>query len=159
MARDVSLSVGMTETLAVSLVGVLSVCNGLSRIVTGFLYDTIGRKRTMLIANGVAILAPVVMLLSVWRGNAPLLIVGLILVGLCYGSCPPIVSGVAGSFFGTKHFALNFSIYNSQLIPASFAATLAGVIVRQTGSYAPFFIILIGFTLVALVLNLSLKRA
>ncbi|GHU64286.1 MFS transporter [Clostridia bacterium] len=158
LAMDVSLSVGVTQALAVSLVGVLSVCNGLSRILFGFLYDTIGRKRTMLIAGAIAILASAIMLVSVWLGVWPLLIAGFVLVGLAYGSCPPIASGVAGSFFGTKNFALNFSVYNTQLFPASFAATIAGVILRSTGSYVPFFIMLVVFTLIALVLNLSLKK-
>ena len=50
-AKDLAISVGSTESLAVTLVGVLSVCNGLGRIFTGAVFDTIGRRKTMLLAN------------------------------------------------------------------------------------------------------------
>ena len=39
---------------------------------------------------------------------------------------PPISSAFVSVFYGTKHFAMNFSIANTMLIPTSFTATLAG---------------------------------
>ena len=43
-AKDLALSVNAPEALAVSLVGVLSVCNGLGRILTGAVFDALGRR-------------------------------------------------------------------------------------------------------------------
>ena len=48
------------------------------------------------------------------------------LAGLSYGCSPPISSAFVSVFYGTKHFAMNFSIANTMLIPTSFTATLAG---------------------------------
>ena len=50
-ARDLSISVGAEAGLATTLVGVLSVCNGLGRIATGAVFDKLGRRKTMLLAN------------------------------------------------------------------------------------------------------------
>ncbi|HCF50265.1 MAG TPA: MFS transporter, partial [Syntrophomonas sp.] len=38
-AKDISLSVGAAAALATTLVGVLSICNGLGRILSGALFD------------------------------------------------------------------------------------------------------------------------
>ena len=43
-ARKLSISVGAAEDLASTLVGVLSVCNGLGRIATGAIFDKLGRR-------------------------------------------------------------------------------------------------------------------
>lgn len=50
-ARDLALSVGAPAALATSLVGALSICNGLGRMATGAAFDALGRRKTMLIAN------------------------------------------------------------------------------------------------------------
>ena len=64
-ARDLALTVGAQAALATTLVGVLSMCNGLGRIVVGALFDRLGRKRTMLLANILTILAAGVTLIAV----------------------------------------------------------------------------------------------
>ena len=50
-ARDLVLSVGARPALATTLVGVLAVFNGVGRILTGALYDNLGRRLTMLASN------------------------------------------------------------------------------------------------------------
>lgn len=64
-ARDLALSVGASAATATVLVGVLSVCNGLGRVITGALFDAAGRRATMLAANLLSILAAAVTLLAV----------------------------------------------------------------------------------------------
>ena len=91
-AKDLALSVRAPESLAVSLVGVLSVCNGLGRILTGALFDAIGRRKTMLYANGLTICAAAVTLLAVSIGSLPLCIVGLCLGNASqYPRGPPLL--------------------------------------------------------------------
>lgn len=156
--KDVALSVGTAESLAVLLVGGLSVSNGLSRIITGYLFDTIGRKKTMFIANLIAVLAVLFMLGAVVLGSVALVVIGMLAVGFSYGSMPTIASGYVSKMYGAKHFATNFSIANTQLLIASFSSTLSGVILRSSGSYRPIFLIFLGFTLLALLLTLLLSR-
>ena len=157
-AKDLSLSVGANAALATTLVGVLSVCNGLGRILTGALFDLLGRRRTMLLANVTAILAAAVTLLSVLAASVPLCVIGLCVTGLSYGACPTISSAFTSAFYGTKHFPVNFSIMNFNLMGASFMATAASVLLGSTGGYVAPFLLLLVLALAALVLNLSVRR-
>ena len=157
-ARDLALSVGAEAALATTLVGVLSVCNGLGRIFTGALFDAIGRRATMLAANILTIAAAGVTLVAVVLGSLPLCIVGLCLVGMSYGSCPTVSSAFVSAFYGAKHFPTNFSIMNFNLIGSSLMATACGSLLTSTGGYMAPFAVLLGLSVGALVLNLLIKK-
>lgn len=86
-ARDLALSVGAPAALATSLVGALSVCNGLGRMATGAAFDALGRRKTMLIANCLTICAAGAILIAMLTGTLALCVLGLCLTGLSYGSC------------------------------------------------------------------------
>ena len=157
-ARDLALSVGAKVALATTLVGVLAVCNGLGRILTGTMFDLLGRRKTMLIAMILTIVAAGTTLLSVVTGSLPLCIVGLCLTGLSYGSCPTMVTSFVLAFYGQKHFATNFSIMNCNLICASFMATACSSLTSAFGGYTAPFVLLLTLAVVALILNLSIKK-
>ena len=157
-ARDLSISVGAEAGLATTLVGVLSVCNGLGRIATGAVFDKLGRRKTMLLANVVAIAAAAVTLLSVFTGSVPLCVAGLCVTGFSYGSCPTISSAFVAAFYGSKHFAMNFSIMNFNLMCASLLATVSSILLTNSGGYVAPFVLLLALSGVALVLNFSVKR-
>ena len=157
-ARDLSISVGAEAGLATTLVGVLSVCNGLGRIATGAIFDKLGRRKTLLLANIVAIAAAGVTLLSVFTGSVPLCVAGLCVTGFSYGSCPTISSAFVSAFYGTKHFSMNFSIMNFNLMGASLLATVSSMLLTSAGTYVAPFALLLALSAVALVLNLSIKK-
>lgn len=157
-ARDLAISVDATASLATTLVGVLSVCNGLGRVITGAVYDAYGRKITMVGANIIAIFAAGLILAAVNIHSLPLCIVGLCLTGLSYGSAPTVSSAFASSFYGRKYFATNYSIINFALMAASFIATACSGLLVSSGSYSAPFVLLLILALAALVLNLSIKR-
>ena len=157
-AKDLALSVGAEAALATTLVGVLSVCNGFGRILTGALFDAVGRRITMLAANMIAIAAAGVTLLAVVIHSLPLCIVGLCLVGMSYGACPTVSSALVSAFYGTEHFPTNFSIMNFNLIGSSLIATACSSLLTSAGSYNAPFILLLGLALIALVLNLIIRK-
>lgn len=157
-ARDLAISVGSGVALSTTLVGVLAVCNGLGRIITGAMFDALGRKKTMLIATILTIVAAGTTLLSVVTGSVPVCIIGLCLTGISYGSCPTMVTAFVSSFYGQKHFASNFSVMNCNLICASFMATACSSLIGAFGSYIAPFILLLTLAVLALLLNLSIKR-
>lgn len=157
-ARDLALSVGAKVALATTLVGILAVCNGLGRILTGALFDSLGRRKTMLIATILTIVAAGTTLLSVIIGSLTVCIIGLCLTGLSYGSCPTMVTAFVSNFYGQKHFATNFSIMNCNLICASFIATACSSLLSIFGSYTAPFILLLALAVAALLLNLSIKH-
>ena len=157
-ARDLALSAGAKVTLATTLVGVLAVCNGLGRIITGAMFDFFGRRKTMIIATALTIVAAGISLLSVATGSLPICIIGLCLTGLSYGSCPTMSTAFVSAFYGQKNFATNFSIMNCHLICASFMATACSKLLQTFGSYTAPFILLLVLAFIAFVLNLSVKR-
>lgn len=157
-AKDLALSVNASEALAVSLVGVLSVCNGLGRILTGTLFDSIGRRKTMLYANALTICAAAVTLLAVSIGSLPLCIAGLCLTGMSYGACPTITAAFTSSFFGMKYFSTNMALMTFTVMVGSFIATLSNNILEVTGGYTATFIMLLFLTSVALILNIFIRK-
>jgi OFA family oxalate/formate antiporter-like MFS transporter len=157
-ARDLVLSVDAAPALATTLVGVLAVCNGLGRILTGAIYDALGRRVTMLAANGIAIVAAGITLTAVWLHSLPICIIGLCLTGLSYGACPTVTSAFTSSFYGTKYFSVNYSITNFNLIAAAFIAAGSNSLLVSTGSYTAPFVMLLVLAVAALGLNFSVRR-
>ena len=157
-AKDLALSVKAPEALAVSLVGVLSVCNGLGRIITGALFDALGRRKTMICANILTICAASVTLLAVYLGSLPLCIIGLCLTGMSYGACPTITSAFTSSFFGMKYFSTNMALMTFTVMGGSLIATLSNKVLEVSGGYTATFMMLLLLSFIALVLNVFIKR-
>ena len=157
-AKDLALSVKAPESLAVSLVGVLSICNGLGRILTGVVFDKLGPRKTMICANIFTICAAGITLLAVTIGSLPVCIVGLCLTGMSYGSCPTITAAFTSSYFGMKHFSNNMAIMTFTVMIGSFIATASNKVLELTGTYSATFVMLLALTFVALVLNFFIKK-
>ena len=157
-AKDLALSVEAPDTLAVSLVGVLSVCNGLGRILTGAVFDSIGRRKTMLLSNVLTICAAIVTLLAVSFGSLLICIAGLCLTGISYGACPTITAAFTSSFFGMKYFSTNMALMTFTVMGGSLIATVSNKVLEVTGGYTTTFMMLLALTVVALLLNLFIRK-
>ena len=157
-ARDLALSVEASASLATTLVGVLAVCNGLGRIITGAVFDAFGRRVTMIGANLITILSAGMTLLAVSVHSLPLCIVGLCLTGMSYGAAPTVCSAFVSAFYGQKHFATNYSIINFTAMAASFIATACNGLLAASGAYVAPFVLLLTLALGALALNLCIRR-
>lgn len=157
-AKDLALSVQASEALAVSLVGVLSICNGLGRILTGALLDAIGRRKTMLCANGLSMGAAAITLLAVNIGSLPLCVVGLCLSGVSYGAGSTISAVFTSVFYGTKYYSTNMAVMTFTGMVGSLMATVSNSVLEVTGGYPAAFILLLGLTLVALILNIFIRK-
>lgn len=157
-AKDLALSVGTASDTATTLVGVLSIFNGLGRILTGTLFDNIGRRKTMITANIITVFAAIVILISVITNSVILCIAGLCLTGLSYGSSPTVSAAFTSTFYGSKHYQTNFSIMNFNLIFASFIATLCSNILVASNGYTVPFILLTALSAIAFILSISIRR-
>lgn len=157
-AKDLAVSVGIEAAAATFFVGMFSVCNGLGRIIFGILFDFLGCRKGMLISAALTILATGMILGSVLLSSVALCAIGLCLAGLSYGSCPTSVTTFVSVFYGTKNFATNFSVLNFNLIGTSFIATFSNVLMNNTGGYSMTFVFLMVLAIVALVLNILIRR-
>ncbi|MCQ2511841.1 MAG: hypothetical protein MJ092_00390 [Lachnospiraceae bacterium] len=112
----------------------------------------------MLISAALTILATGMILGSVLLSSVALCAIGLCLAGLSYGSCPISVTTFVSVFYGTKNFVTNFSVLNFNLLGTSFIATFSNVLMNNTGGYSMTFVFLMVLAIVALVLNILIRR-
>ncbi len=157
-ARDLAISVGAAEALATVLVGVLSVCNGLGRILTGACFDWLGCRKTMFAVAFLTVAAAGVTLAAVVMGSLPLCIAGLCLTGLSYGASPTTASAFTAAYYGSKYYATNMAIMVFNMMGSAFVATLCGSLLSATGGYTVPFIVLLGLSAAATVLNLFIRK-
>ena len=153
-AKDFTSVLGAKESLAVTIVGIVSVCNGLGRLLSGALFDRLGLRITQFITSGVVILATLISLIGIMSSSLPVGIIGICLCGLSYGFSPTVSAAFIASFYGMKSYPTNVSIINLVLIPASFMSTVAGKI----GDYSIIFTVLLVCSVIGLLINTTIKR-
>lgn len=157
-AKDLSMSLGAAAETATLLVGVLSICNGLGRILCGISFDALGRKKTMILASAVTVIAPAIMLAAISSGSLPLAILSFCLTGASYGTIPTISAAFISAFYGMKDYALNYSISNTKLLFSSFAATASAALFSATGTYFAPFVLLLAMATLSFALVFAIRR-
>lgn len=118
-----------------AIVGLISVCNGIGRILFGGLYDKLGHRRTMLFGGALFLAAMLLLLAALGTHAKAVLILAYIVTGLAYGCVTPTNSAFVGQFFGRDNYPANFSIVNMNILVASFGSTAAGAVYDATESY------------------------
>ena len=158
-AKQCVLDLDSSATLMATLsVIVISVCNGLGRLILGTAYDKLGRMKTMTI-NSLMIMVSSILLISAFQtGSVLLMIIGFILVGFAYGGVPPTSSAFIADFFGTKNYSLKFGVVTLYIFIGAFGSTLAGLIKDSAGSFENLFYVLIGLGIIAFLLNFSIGK-
>lgn len=158
-AYDLCLSLDAAPAVATTLVGLLSACNGLSRIFTGMLYDRLGRRRTMLLGSSVIVAGAALLLTAAMTGSLAVGVVGLCVTGLAYGYGPVIGATLISAFYGPRHFSANYSINNTKTLISSFSSIMATSLVAATGSYAVPFMVTLGMALAAFLIHFHIQYA
>lgn len=145
---------------AAAIVGMLvSVANGGLRPVIGMMADKLGLSRSLLVMNAGLLVAGGLLLVTGLTGSRATMVAGLILIGVVFGGGVTISSAVIHDVYGHTHYAVNFSLSNFCMIPASFVGPLvAGALQdRAGGDYTSTFAMLLVFGVVSLGLNFVLK--
>lgn len=126
-----------------TVVGLISIFNGLGRVMFGGLFDRIGRAKTMLVICSLFLVAISTTLTGLLTNTFSILVAGYILSGVAYGGITPSNSAFVSSFFGRNHFALNFPVLNLNLLIASIASSVAGSLYDSSRSYNTSFYLMI----------------
>ncbi len=154
-AQDLGAAVG----IATLITGLISVFNGIGRVVIGWIFDTMGRRTSVAISNLTMVFAFVLLVYAIGRGSLGVFMGASLILGFSYGSTPPVNSAFTNLFYGKKNYPLNFSFMNSNLIPASLLGPLvAGAVNTATGSYLTVFILLLVLSAGAFLLQLGVKK-
>ena len=156
-ARNIVLDLGSSASFAVTSAGILAAANGLGRLVSGWLFDNIGLRKTQVVYGATGFLAPLTVVIALMTGSLFLGVVGVSLCGFTYGSTSTTTSVLAANYFGPKYYSLNLAMMNMILLPASFTSTLAGRIKDMTGEFLAAFVILASLTAFGSVLMFFLK--
>ncbi len=147
-------SAGMIATV----VGLISIFNGVGRVIFGALFDRVGHRITMLLDMAIYIVAALLLILALRTGAFSLITIGFIVGGLAYGGVTPTNSAIISDFFGRKHYSLNFSLVTTNLLIASFASTIAGRLYDSTHSYMATNYMMIIVIVVAFVVFFGVRR-
>ena len=146
---------------AAATVGLLvSIFNSGGRLAIGWSMDKLGWKATMFIANGVIIAAGVLMVLGNTTNLFPLVLLGMLMAGVCYGGGVTIQASLVRSFYGSKNYAVNFSTCNLVSIPAAIIGPMisAALVDAAGGAFGPTFVMVIVMGGVSLVLNFLIRK-
>lgn len=156
IAREVGPEVA-AGTIA-TVVGLISIFNGLGRVFFGNLFDKKGRKVTMLTVGAAFGISSLLLVGALTAGAFPLIIAGFICCGFSYGGLNPSISAFVNSSYGGTHYPMNFSVMNLNLLAASFGGTIAGILFDASGSYMTTLFYMIGSAVVSLVFTLAIRK-
>ena len=159
-ARGIAVQVGpeVAQGTIATVVGLVSIFNGIGRVIFGAMFDKVGYKLTMLVDLIVFIIASVILVMALQTGNFAFIILGFIVGGFAYGCVTPTNSAIISDFFGRTNYAMNFSMINTNLIIASFASTIAGNLYKSSGSYMSTIYMMLGLTVVGFIVLIFLRR-
>ncbi|MDR1572762.1 MAG: MFS transporter [Clostridiales Family XIII bacterium] len=137
---------------------IVSVFNGVGRVLFGALFDRTDRKGAMRTDALAMTAAGLALFTGGISDNLLLIFIGLPLVGIGYGGLPALASAFVNRFYGAKNYAINFSIVNSSVIlsacigPPLSSALFEGL----NGSYSGVFVAVALFGLMGIALNAAI---
>ena len=150
-------SASQTAGAVATIVGLISICNALGRVLFGGMYDKYGRSLSMQLVNILFIVTSGVLILALTAKSVVVVIIGFILGGLAYSGITPTNSAFCRSYFGPANYPVNFSLINSNLIFASFGSTISGALFDASGSYNATFFLIIGLAVVGILCSLAIS--
>ncbi len=141
-----------------TVVGLISIFNGIGRVIFGGMYDRVGRLKTMLLNELLFVISIVILMLAIMTSQFILIIIGFITMGLSYGGVTPTNAAFINDFYGSKHYSVNLSLITMNLFVASFGSTIAGSLYDSTQSYFSTLIAMSVAVAVGLVLTFMIKK-
>ena len=141
-----------------TVVGLISILNGIGRVICGALFDRIGRRATMFLFDIIFFVAVGLLIFALTSHSFIMIIIAFCVSGFAYGGVTPTNSAFASGFYGTTHYPVNYPIINLNLLIASFGSTIAGALYDASGSYMSTFMLMLGTVIVATVASIFIRR-
>lgn len=143
---------GITPEAAGAFVSYLAIGMVIGKVGWGVLSDRFGRSPVLLAMLALAVLG----LLLLWQtGSYAPVVIGIFVVGLCYGGFLALIGPVTLDNFGPRHFAVNFGIMFWAVAVASFVGPrlAAAVAEANDGAYDQAFLVAAALTVLGLLLT------
>lgn len=139
-AKQGAVSAGVSPEFAVTLVGIASVANGISRVAYGLIFDRYGLTTVMGVCTSMSLLSCLLIVAAFICGIPVLYVTGAVGLGLAYGGAPICSSTFSMSRFGLKYYPTNYAIATSCMIPTAaiqvFVMPLVVGSMGEVGQYA-----------------------
>lgn len=150
---------GTSAAVATLFVSVLCLFNTAGRLVAGTLSDKLGRINTLVCALIIALAGLAALLLCSANGSIVLFAIGLMLIGICFGTFMGVFPGFCADQFGTKNNTVNYGI---MWIGFSAAGILGPTVLssayNRSGSYQSAFLIASGMAVLGLLLSFVYRK-
>ncbi|GAC1321027.1 MAG: oxalate/formate MFS antiporter [Chloroflexota bacterium] len=131
--------VGLTLPALTFALSLDRIMNGITRPITGWISDRVGREPTMTIMFGLQALT--ILLLINSATNPVLFVVFSGLAFFCYGEIFSLFPAMSGDLFGRKFATTNYGLLYMSKGVASLIVPLGAYIQSQAGSWMPVFLI------------------
>ena len=159
-------SLNDTPQFLAAIVGTISICNGIGRILFGRVFDKLGYKVTLVAICILFIISMGVTILAMKTGVLIFLIVGYITTGLAFGGVTTSQSAYCNKFFGAKYYAQNLPIMLFVILPSSFGTKLVQAVqsglegggMSSTGAYIVVLCGVAAICLIAGIIALFIKK-
>lgn len=102
ISEEAFLGVATAGAMAVSI---LAIFNSIGRILWGKISDSLDRKTTLMI---MFLICGVTMMSLDWMRIYPLYLIGISIVGLCFGGYLSLYPALTADYFGTRHIGANY---------------------------------------------------
>lgn len=155
-ASSITLYYGLAAVIGL----VVSVFNGLGRLFIGWCMDSMGWKKTMYLSNIILLLSGVLLCVGDKSFSGIVVLVGMLLMGVCYGGGITISAALIRALYGGRHYASNFSVTMLCLIPASILGPMLSAALQDAsgGGYWSTFVMVILLGIVTLVMNAFIRK-
>lgn len=139
-------------SLAVSLLGIF---NALGRIMWGVLGDKVGREKTLTL---IFMVCSAALFVLATVSASSIFVLGILLVGLCFGGFLAIYPALSSDYYGTKNLGVNYGIiFTAYGAGAVLGPIMAGYFKTFANSYVPSFYIAGALAIVGIVLSVAMK--
>ena len=156
LALGMTAASGATATLFVS---VLCLFNTAGRLVAGTLSDKLGRIRTLRYALILALAGLAVLYICANTASISLFAVGVMLIGICFGTFMGVFPGFCTDQFGTKNNTVNYGIMWIGFSAAGIVGpSVLAAVHNASGSYQGAFVIAFVMAAVGLGLTVVYKK-
>lgn len=159
-AKGLALSMtAASATTATLFVSVLCLFNTAGRLVAGTLSDKLGRINTLTFAMLIALLGLAMLYICGNNSSIVVFAVGVMLIGICFGTFMGVFPGFCTDQFGTKYNTVNYGIMWIGFSAAGIIGpSILTWVFNGTGSYQGAFIIAFIIAAVGLVLSFVYRK-
>lgn len=114
-----AVELGVAETFAATLTGIIPIVNGFSGFSMGVVYDKLGLRKCMILVAGIGFAGLAMLAASFQTGASAVYVVGCLVLVVAYGSVAPLAAGFARERYGNARYPHHLAIVNTDIAGGS----------------------------------------